>query len=257
MAIPKKAILSARPQLRADSSTYGSWNRFLKSLDLDTQPDRDAPILHRALCRLANHPQDIHHVLTILDVIRRAVPLVQSALRWESPIAGGNPDSPTETDRARGGQWRLTMLYAGVELLIRGVLNLEQGYLRSDLLRQLTNQLRLPPCPLVAPPKLTPKLDERWMTIASEGGDPPLFQFLKLNDTGVRLFRAWLVEKQPITNWVDLVQLAATIRHLTAHGALSASKVIQMKLDDTIEQLIDGLACVVEAVLMRIMEPDV
>ena len=182
---------------------------------------------------------------------------MQSALRWEDPIAGGNSQAPTDTDRARGGQWRLTILYAGVELLVRGVINLESGYVRSDILRGMIAHLSLPPCPLIASPKMTAKLDERWMAIAGEGEDPPLFQFLKLNDTGIRLFRGWLVEKQPITNWVDLFQLSQTLRHLTAHGALSASKVIQMKLDTTLDHLIDGLACVVEAILMRLMEPDV
>lgn len=258
MARSKSARVAAGPPRLYDpeSPVFGYWTRFAReSADLDARPAEAAALWHRGLSRFGTHSADPAELGVILDILMRGVPLLRNALGWRDPAVGNSKPEPTPTDRARGRQWRLTMAYAGFELIVTGVLNRPdgRGLTRGDF-DGLLAHLKLGHAPILPAPAGTAQLSERWFAPTAEGENPPLLRFLRLNQTGVRLFRSWLVERQPLSDWCALVQLAQTLRHLTAHGALSATKVLQLNLCDPLDTLLDTLGVVAEAVLVRVME---
>jgi hypothetical protein len=66
--------------------------------------------------------------------------------------------------------------------------------------------------------------------------------------------REWIIDGIDRTTWTEMLGLAQSLRHATAHGCLSASKVRDLKLLVALDVLVERLEAVTAGVLRRLNE---
>lgn len=161
----------------------------------------------------------------------RAKELIENGLMWQSPVVGGRN---SESDGFRGLQWRLIMVWGGVDLLFQELTN---GKIGKPLLEKVCGQLDLPEFQSVPAPKRSSNL-RYWLEDQQIFDEDPINNLMKLSSTGVKtVFRSWLIDGHSVDRWEDAILLATGLRHASVHGAMSATKVRQWRLIDAFDRL--------------------
>ena len=162
----------------------------------------------------------------LLHGLGRGRALLASALDWQQPTIGSDPDS--SLCQMRGLLWRYLMSYTGWELMAKSVL-WDGTSLRGLQTEPFTPLLNGAP-PLKAPfadLNQAPEALRSWMA-TEEQIETHLPAFLGLSGNH-KAFIHWLVGEP--TNLSDL-QVLASMRHVVAHGTLSPTKALQWGLAD-------------------------
>lgn len=170
---------------------------------------------------LALVEEDVRHRIGRLF---RGATLLKHALAWESPSVGGGGKS----DSIRGQQWRLVMAYSGYEQ-IENALFSKNSKARADLLSKMQLKHRLPG------PVLTQRAMDRIEERGAEAGE--LCEFLGIHPSKRKRFAKWLLGmtiEETRGNELSLF-IIAQLRHLVAHGALSADRTKQLGLQASFE----------------------
>jgi hypothetical protein len=250
--MPQKSEAPAAPSLSAE---WTRWCRFTNQLSADPKANSHA-LLHARLTRFhPTHPCTPDHLDLILDLLFRAVPLLQAGVAWEQPSAGLRPGQSSSTASARGAQWRLVMSWAGFELLVKALLAAPRfvGVRQQDF-AGIPAPCTLPAFTPIASPAISASVQERWFPTPTSSETHPALQFLGLKPRGTKTIADWLVHHQPIQTWAAGLSLAKSLRDATAHGALSASKVKEWKLQKPLERLLADLEAIAGAVLRVLNE---
>ena len=193
-----------------------------------------------------------HYILnSVLTALAKGKQLVEAALLWESPIAGG---SGSETDQLRGIQWRLVMAWGGLETIVKASRGKPvRGVHRRHLLDLTNNCLEDEYEPWSKTPankKLT-----RWINTEWHDGDMAVLVYFGLTHPEVKqAISDWLVESRSLESWTDALQLAKAVRHASAHGYLSASKIREWGLRRSFLRLTHDIGAITSAVFRRLSE---
>ncbi len=143
--------------------------------------------------------------------------LVGSALEWRQPRLG-NTSSVSET---RGAQWRLTVAWAGLETLVHatiGGLNCKHLEYLSKIAGLEGTTQRLPP---PSPKMRNLKQARQW---PRSGDKPAMLEYIGIGKGfASEMLSRWLYEGKSLVRAHEQLGLAQSIRHATAHGALSSS----------------------------------
>ena len=240
--------------------SWSVWCSFVDALALGAEGSRSHEILYERLARFSpRHVNTPEHVETVRDVLYRGVPLLLAALGWEEPTAGSRGAKNVQTDRARGDQWRLVIAYGGFETVARGLLaNPSMTYLEpADFDALLANAPTLPRFAPIPSPQQKEAVRDRWFAPEVLAAPRhPLLTFLGLTNGDAEIVYRWLVEGQPIDSWQTALRLAQTLRNVTAHGALSASKTREWKLRPVCQRLTQDLATVTAAAIGALFLPE-
>jgi hypothetical protein len=246
------------------SAAWKHWCDFLKQQEISfphptkaqaASPDGYRELYQRLRCFSDKHSDALDHLQSVLMALSKGKHLVESALAWDQPAVGpSGTTSINRTSRARGEQWRLVMAYGGFETVLEALVPEQRGSF-EERFQRLTNGCALPAYePLPSPNRQRADLG-RWLGVEDPSEEHPILCFLKLQNGALRAFRCWVVEGQTVDAWPQAVQLAKALRHATAHGALSASKVHQWGLQAALGTLTDNLSIVVAAAIQRLAEP--
>ena len=237
--------------------SWGEFMRILRHVPRRPPDENASKSLADRLNRFgAHHPPDRFHIEASLDSICRAVPLLLAAAKWRNPIAGKCTtefESATSADRARGEQWRLVMAYGGFETLVKVVFNgSKRGGLGPNDFRKLQDRCDLPSFPSLAPPEPAMLVGETWFQRDSTGAASKLRRFLGISGYDAKMMEGWLLGDNTISTWPDAISLAKAFRNATAHGALSASKILEWKLASSIDLLRTSLTFVSSSILREL-----
>lgn len=137
--------------------------------------------------------------------------------RWTDPFIGAPAPNTTETDRARGDQWKLVLAYAGWETVAR---ERWPGAKHYDCYERVAVDIEGP-----IPAPVSRSL-QRWLTEANL--DVADYFSMPRTPTWERLER-WL-RGDAIDEPSAAMALAWALRNATVHGHLSATKTMEWGL---------------------------
>ena len=149
----------------------------------------------------------------------RGITLIKHAMEWDEPSVGRAGKSAA----IRGQQWRLVMAYSGYEQIDNAVFA-KNKKARTNFLSGLSLENRLPG-PVLSQRALD-RIEER------ESAADELCDFLGVNEKKQKRFIQWLlgeVADDECNNERSLF-IIAQLRHLVAHGALSADRANKLGL---------------------------
>ncbi len=200
-------------------------------------------------CFSNKHQNQPEEVAATISELAKGVELIKTALSWENAMVGAKS---SKTDLHRGAQWRLVIAWCGLETIICAVCRCENISVQD--LRSLISNCELSPfAPLQAPKRTRTEL-EAWL---KPEGKRSIENFLGLRKSSVEIVRRWLIEGKSIDSWTDAMQLAKVFRHVTAHGALSASKVDRWGLRHALDQLVPLIGIVAAASFQRLEQGEI
>lgn len=229
-------------------SAYRHWRDFLHANGKwDWQADqqdiqRVAGCFRNFGCDDAADAERVNRLILAVD---RSKSLIDSSLSWQSPHIGASGNA---TDQARGAQWRLVVAWCGLEELIDTIM----GDLRCGAIDRFLCTCELPAFTQFNPPKETAKLKE-WRQSHANSSGPDILRFLDARNQAKELFGQWLVKGKPIKNRTDALCLAQALRHATAHGALSATKVREWGMLPVFERLVPEIGSVCTAAIEQLI----
>lgn len=201
--------------------------------------------------------KNVDHIYDVIQALAKGFYLIKSGLEWQEPAVGHHStDAPNDTHKARGIQWRLVMTWGGFETIIKTLLlKKSNGGLKTEKIQYFMIK-----CDLLNnysplnPPNSTRANLERWLNKdSSPEGKSALADFLSLGNGDQEIIENWIVQSQPISNWVEAVRLAKALRNATAHGALSATKVKEWGLQKPLLILSDNLGEIVVAGMKKLV----
>jgi hypothetical protein len=234
---------------------WRAWCKILEELrKTHGEWEKSEPACQRLLKHLhrftPNHPPDPPVIKNVTRALYRAVPLLQAAILWEEPSVGGKAEKRSATDRRRGEQWRLVLSFSGFETLGKALLAIKgRGGIKPEDIGRLLAAVPLPDhVPLDVPSHKEEALDD-WFNAESQD---ELLDFLCLDHGDAKITATWLVERKPMVTWLETFCLAKALRNATVHGALSASKITEWKLGPALLRMVDDIAAVAGAVLIRL-----
>jgi hypothetical protein len=238
------------------NKAWAAWCHFIAELDPDAAGSTGYLPIHERLARFhADHEASQEHVEVILDVLYRGVPLLLAALGWDEPHAGSRGGKSPQTDRARGDQWRLVMAYGGFETLAKGLLGCPgKSQLTGEDFATLLSKCSLSRYRAIPSPELKEAVRERWFTPPADSRQP-LLEFLGLSGSDTQAIYHWLAKGAEVDSWHGAVVLAKALCDVTAHGALSASKVREWRLRPALQKLTADLAIVAASALKALLAP--
>jgi len=157
----------------------------------------------------------------------RGAMLLKHALEWSSPSVGGGG----KLDSIRGMQWRLVMAYGGYEQIENAIFGekCHSKTPRKNTLSRIQLKHRLPG------PVLTQRTLDRIEERDQEAAD--LCEFLGIQKNKRDRFSDWLLGRaadEPCGT-ERAVFISAQLRHLVAHGALSAVRTKRLGLETAFE----------------------
>jgi hypothetical protein len=168
-----------------------------------------------------------------VSCLHQGTHLVIAALSWAEAVIGPEPYPAADTNRRSLGEtWRLVMAYSGVERIVKALLLITK--VEATSLAALVGKLSLPDYRQ----PISPPTRERGTRLSQAGG--------------YRSHLRSFLQGQTITNWGGALCLAQSLRHVTAHGALSPTKVKQHQLRWPIVQLTADLGRVTTAIASRL-----
>ena len=208
--------------------------------------------LHARLLRFsAAHWDQPAWVEAVVSALARGKPLVEAAVRWANPVAGQRSASAlTDTDRARGEQWRLVMAYGGFETVVKALMGVQRGArLAPAVVAHFVERAKPGPYEELKSPRVRDADLEDVFRAPLTDVSHPLLVFLDLSWPATRALYRWLVEGKAVRTWKGAVRLARALRDATAHGALSASRVKQWRLREAFRVLTEDIGRLVSAAL--------
>jgi hypothetical protein len=130
------------------------------------------------------------------------------------------------------------MAYGGLETMVKALLGVQRGG-RADsrALADFVEKCRPDPFTPLPPPTVSESALDKIFRLPQVTDDHPLLAFLDLNPSNASTIHDWMVKGQPVDSWAGAIKLAKALRDATAHGALSASKVLEWRLLPTFEEL--------------------
>ena len=157
----------------------------------------------------------------------RGATLLKHAMEWSDPMVGGGG----KLDSIRGMQWRLVMAYSGYEQIENAIFGekCHSKAPRKNTLARIHHQYRLPG-PMLSQSALN-RIEERDQEAAV------LCDFLGIQKNKRDRFINWLLGRtadEPCGT-EGAVFISAQLRHLVAHGALSADRTKQLGLETAFE----------------------
>ncbi len=227
----------------------GSWMK---------DPAHRARIHARLLRFSATHWDQPAWVDAVLSGLARGKPLVEAAVRWAEPAVGQrSASSATDTDRARGDQWRLVLAYGGLETVAKALMGALRGArLDAATLGRFVERARPMPFAGLASPRVKETDLEDVFRAPLTDASHPLLNFLDLSWPATRSLYRWLVEGRHVQTWKGALSLARALRDATAHGALSASRARQWKLRPALAQLTENIGQLVAAALEELVREE-
>ncbi|NJM72739.1 MAG: hypothetical protein HC862_22795 [Scytonema sp. RU_4_4] len=203
-----------------------------------------------------SHSADPKHIDDTIKALLRGLYLIKSGAEWDEPAVGQNSiDKPNSTHRARGVQWRLVVVWSGFEIVTKTLLlKRETGGLGPDEFNKFTQKCGLNSYNFLPSPNKELKNLSRWLDESQEGKQ--VLDFLSVSKGDAYIIQHWIINRQPISNWVDAVRLAKALRNATAHGALSASKVNQWGLQQPLFTLSNNLGEIVVASMGKLVSQE-
>lgn len=243
-----QANASAAVVLEGLQASYACWRRVIGAQP--TTPDaevRFAEILRACIAfsgKQVESPDQAHHLHAVLA---KGKELLCTALEWDEPIVGR---AAAESSPFRGLQWRLVLAWSGLEQIIKKLVTSTN---RGGLEPLLAN-LHLPPFPIIEPPNEKASRLSRWRNRDVGNDSTGINGFLDAESRETKAtLRTWLISGEPLHGWADALVLAKVLRHVTAHGALSATKVREWGLAPFFEQLVPYLGIVAAAIFERMV----
>jgi outer membrane protein assembly factor BamB len=191
------------------------------------------------LTRLGAPSGDEGDKIARIHGIIRGHEMVSQAKLWAEPTIG-----PGKTAPARGRQWRLVMAYGGLELLVKSLSATKGNGLDEKILSDLFGKLALPPFEALKAPSPEKSSLKEWI---EEEDASDVLDFLRMGNGDRARFDTWLTKQQPVESWVEGVLLAKALRSATVHGALSPTKVMEWKLNETFTRLTEDILRIDEA----------
>lgn len=212
--------------------------------------------IHARLLRFTSaHWDQTAWVDAVLSALARGKPLVEAAVRWSDPSVGQrSPGSVTETDRFRGEQWRLVMVYGGFQTVVKALMGVQRGVrLEPALVDRFIERARPPAYPGLPSPRVREADLEEVFRAPLTDVTHPLLVFLDLGWASTRNLYRWLVEGRSVETWARALRLARALRDATAHGALSASRAKQWQLRPALRTLTENVGQLVAAALEELV----
>lgn len=162
-----------------------------------------------------------------LGKLFRGATLLKHALEWSDPMVGGGG----KLDSIRGMQWRLVIAYSGYEQIENAIFGekCHSKAPRKNTLTRIRLQYRLPG-PMLSQSALN-RIEERDQEAAA------LCDFLGIQKNKRDRFTNWRLGRtadEPCGT-EGAVFISAQLRHLVAHGALSADRTKQLGLETAFE----------------------
>jgi hypothetical protein len=239
---------------------WSLWWRFLgremPGADRLRDPAECERIRRRLIRFSPEHPADGFWIDAVLTALARARYLVAAAVRWSRPSAGEKSEGATDTDRARGQQWRLVMGYGGLETLVKAVMAVQRaGRIDAEVADGFLAVCRPGDYEPIPAPSFRKELLDEIFRVPPDDVGHPLLLFLDLNPSNAKVMYRWLVEDRPVDTWARALKLAKALRDATAHGALSASKVKEWKLRPALDRLTLDLGRLAALALRRLADP--
>jgi hypothetical protein len=180
-------------------------------------PERISGKLQKTLSQLHANQKPEKDIAQACRQITAGGYLVGSALEWRQPSLG----KASAVSETRGAQWRLTVAWAGLETLVHSTI----GGLNCKHLEHLTNIAGLDETTQRLPPPSPKMRNLQQARLWPKTGDKPAM--LEYIGTGKgfasEMLSRWLYEGKPLVRAHEQLGLAQSIRHATAHGALSSS----------------------------------
>ncbi len=220
---------------------------------------QDAKRLARAIDRFRqprkkpSEPTE-NQIVPIVNALAKGAQLLQTAREWKEPRVGTGSKVRQE---ARGLQWRTVMAYGGLETILKSCCGIDGPGLDGRVVATLCDGClkdALAEYTALDPPRFGTRSSEKWLGTTEDAADPALLSFLRIKQGDAKAVRKWLVDGQPVTTWSGAIMLAKALRNATAHGALSASKVVEWKLAPTLDRLTSDHAVVAAGVLNVLCE---
>jgi len=243
-----KRVPDENPADRELRAAFGRWfanvRGHLTRSDAEAESQFHARMVAsvRFAGRTVDDPRDARRIFTALS---RGKELLSSALAWDRPLVG---KSTSRTSCDRGLQWRSVIAWSGLEQILRELI---PSMRRSDLER-LVAALDLPAYPPLAAPRAELASLKTWREGDTGDDDDGINGFLQAESQETRrTLRSWLIAGRPQETWTDAMVLTKVLRHVTAHGALSASKVKQWGLVPVYGRLVPEMGAVAAAVFRR------
>lgn len=208
----------------------------------------------------ARHSPDSKDIEYVASSLSRGHALIKAALEWESPFAGKAPENSNSNSTARGLQWRLVMTYSGFEIIVKTLMMHSTGCQHEFLdkfIRLCDQENNSYPFERLNTSRANIK---KWIE-----DEEKLLQFLKvkheIKEDGeykyddAKSLKKWIDNSEKETvyiNSAESVKLAKALRNCTAHGSLSANKVKEWKIENTIDYLTHHLAEIAIAALRKL-----
>lgn len=229
------------------SSSYGRWRTLLERPPASASQDPAGPLCAILRSSIAFTGQTIEpgKAQHLHACLARGKELLTTALEWEEPSVG---KASSDLARIRGLQWRLVIGWSGLEQILT---TLCRSTARPDI-DGLFGQLQLCDYSVVPPPHENLVRLKRWREKDSGDDSAGINGFLQAQSSEVkRLLRTWLISGQPLTTWTDAILMAKVFRHISAHGALSATKIREWGLRPALERLVPELGAIAATIFDR------
>lgn len=211
-----------------------------------------------------NQDQGKTEVDLIMFALSRGRSLMKAVADWEKPIVGAEPSTSQASAYMRGAQWRLVMAYNAFEIVC---FELMQGKYASaeERFGKFVACCNAGDAQWkIESPKKERAVIQQWLDIPlneqkepvgnQAGQESYLLDFLGLRSGDRTVFNEWFLDGKTITTWEKALLLAKALRNMTAHGALSATKVKEFGLKSGIEELTIVLNKLVCCAIARIAD---
>jgi hypothetical protein len=214
------------------------WVRWCRLAELASRTQRSEEWSQKVVEALGDGTESLDYRLAAMA---KGYALMRAAYLDFTPALGRNAvgQEPSKLDAVRGVQWRLVMCVAGFEMFLRGRLGREEKIWK--LVEAALPLVSLEPPPPMARPRVPPKGAstklEGWLDIPPLTKKSRIAEFLGLNKFEEILLLEWLRGTNEPAGWKGHAHLATALRNVTAHGALSARKVRELRLRHAIETL--------------------
>jgi hypothetical protein len=192
-----------------------------------------------------------------ISAVNRGACLVFNAATWTKPIVGRSKPLAA----VRGMQWRTTMAWIGLELMLDAVFP-KMKKLEADAAWELCQTLNLghidDPIPVPDPIKRSRSPRNLWEEEVS------ILDYLRVRGGKPRkTLDNWWINRVPIEDYPTALQAARAIRDVTAHGLLSARTAQKIGLNprsrsgkpNPLAQLVSVTTTVAIAILDHILKP--
>lgn len=226
------------PGLRVRRDLWVRWCRLVEPASPSRRKAPGDEFSQRVAAALGEAAEAIDYRLAAMA---KGYALMRAAYLDFAPALGRNTvgADPSKLDAVRGVQWRLVLCVAGFEMFLRGRLGREEKI--EKLVEAAAPFVALEPPPPMPRPRVVPKNAptklEGWLDVPPPSKKSRLAAFLGLRPREETLLLEWLRGTSEPTGWTGHARLATALRNVTAHGALSAKKIRELRLKSAFEAL--------------------